>query len=59
MKLKVFVQPVSKYEILEKEVNRWIDLNSNIAIESKNALVFSPAGAKEEKIMLQIWYIDE
>ncbi len=59
MKLKVFVQPVSDYEKLEQEVNRWIDLNSNIAIESKDALVFSPAGAKEEKVMLQMWYTED
>ena len=56
MKLKIFVHPLGKYEILEEEVNRWIDLNSNIIIEKTESYIFTSPGSTEERIMLQLWY---
>ena len=58
MKVKIFRAPLDEIGSLEEEINRWIELNSNIRIERREHSVFTNKTASKTELLLVLWYFD-
>jgi hypothetical protein len=58
MLLKIFRETVENSEKLEEEINRWIELNSNIRIERREHSIFTNPKTKASELIILIWYLD-
>jgi hypothetical protein len=58
MKLKIFLRKLTEYEVLEDEINRWVEMNPNLTVEQVEQEIFQNPKTKEAEVMLFLWYSD-
>ena len=58
MKIKIFRSSLDELGTLEEEINRWIELNSNVRIERREHSVFDSRTTSKTEVIIVLWYFD-